>query len=72
MLLILSLITSVGAIINSTMNITEVLDVRQGTLRTNGHVTIKCFFEDEPSEGDPRRTAQIDAIDGSISPVMSP
>lgn len=49
-----------GVTLNSTMNINEVLDVRQGTLTTGGHITMVCSFI-------PRQTAQIDAIDGSIS-----
>ena len=49
-----------GVTVNSTMNITEVLDVRQGTLTTNGNITMTCTFS-------PRETAVIAAIDGSIS-----
>ena len=56
-----------GATISSTMNITEVLDVRQGTLTTGGNITMKCFFDDEPATGDLRRTAQIDEVGGTIS-----
>jgi len=49
-----------GVTVNSTMNITEVLDVREGTLTTNGNINMVCTFS-------PRETAQIDAIDGTIS-----
>jgi hypothetical protein len=49
-----------GVTVNSTMNIKEVLDIRQGNLITNGVISMVCSFT-------PRKTAQIDAINGTIS-----
>ncbi len=49
-----------GVTLNSEMNITEVLNVREGTLTSNDHISMVCSFS-------PRGTAQIDAIDGSIT-----
>lgn len=49
-----------GVTLNSIMNITEVLSVRQGTLSSNDFITMVCTFS-------PRQTAQIDRLNGSIT-----
>ena len=50
-----------GVILNSEMNITEILNVIQGDLTSNDHITMVCTFTPE------RKTAQIDQLIGTIS-----
>ena len=51
---------STGATVPSTMNISEVLDVREGTLNTGGFMTMVCNFT-------PRQTALLDRLVGTIN-----
>ncbi|HIB38471.1 T9SS type A sorting domain-containing protein [Mesonia sp.] len=48
-----------GVIVNTTIDITEILDVDSGQLTTNGNITLKCDFTGN--------VAQLDQVTGSIS-----
>jgi hypothetical protein len=53
-----------GVTLNSEIHITEVLNIKQGTLTTNDNLTLACSFS-------PRQTAQIDELGGSLSGLVT-
>ena len=53
-----------GVTLNSEIRITEVLNIKQGTLTTNDNLVLGCSFS-------PRQTAQIDELGGSISGLVT-